>query len=94
MNTVLDKNLDDFVETLIADWADTKRMYIAVMPNTTSYDLEVETIPEDTIGGTFPAFKSLKKTRELADALDAKLTARGIYVCKTREEWEEFDDDE
>lgn len=83
----------------IADWVEQivlplkiKRCYIAIMPIMTPkvhYDLEIETVPFDTIGAVYELDTfNLEKTRKQADKLEAELTKHGIYVCKTRAEWE------
>lgn len=68
------------------------RVYIAIIPNMqpkAHYDLEIETIPRDTIGAVYPLGNfSLEEARKHADLLEAELNKHGITVVKTRKEWE------
>lgn len=87
------------LQEFVADVSITaKAVYIAIMPNSErwEYDLEIE-VSHDTIGGVYATDChtnkiGLRKVRKLADDLDAILTAKGIKVFRTREEWEEYYD--
>lgn len=66
-------------------------VYIAVMPQPEDGHvwLEVETLPEDTIGGSFDTNSDdIDRARHLAGVLEANLTRRGIHVFHEREHWE------
>jgi len=86
--------LRKFAKQIKANHPYLKAVYIAVMPNDPSYDLEVE-VSGDTIDGVFDTgwpttTKGLANARKDADTLDRELGKLGIKVYATREEWEEF----
>lgn len=71
---------------------DVRRVYIAIIPNGETkwhYDLEIETIPRDTIGAVYTTDTfNVEKARGLADALAVELARHGFHVVHTRKEWE------
>lgn len=83
-------NITEFVDQFKKDHPAQKACYIAVMPIDGQYDLEVETVPQETIGAVYRTDESdLEKARRIADRLDAALGRQGVKVFKTREAWED-----
>lgn len=83
-----------FAKQIKANHPYLKAVYIAVMPNDTGFDLEIE-VSSDTIDGLFETgwpntVKGLASAHRDADTLDRELGKLGIKVYATRDEWEEF----
>ena len=66
-----------------------KRCYIAIMPMDGQFDLEVETVASETIGGTYRTDTSnLEMARKLANQMHRELNRRGVKVFRSRVRWE------
>jgi hypothetical protein len=85
--------LSEFAEQIHADYPETEKVYIAIMPNDGQYDLEVE-IDAGTIGGSYRTDENnLTEVRKLANELDSELSLRRISVYPAREVWEQYLED-